>query len=226
MRSKIADRIANTPKEIPMIFTPAMAAAIVTGTKTQTRRMLGKKKPPISLCPYGKVGDALWVRENFKVHRVVNHFVITYSDGSKRQFYYKDFTLHALKLLNKNKSVNTNKWIPSIFLLKELSRIWLQVADVSIERLRAITEEDAIAEGVGSGFQMNAGWPDYQHIKNGMCTLTQDTARMSYASLWDSINYVKPKANGPVPTSKWSSNPWVWVIKFKVLSTTGKPLNP
>jgi hypothetical protein len=52
---------------------------------------------------------------------------------------------------------------------------------------------------------MNAGWPDYQHIKNGICALTQDTAEMSYASLWESIN----------GKGSWEKNPWVWVIAFR-----------
>lgn len=85
------------------------------------------------------------------------------------------------------------------------SRIILKVTGVRVERLQEITEEDAIAEGVGHGFRMNAGWPDYQHIQpNGICELTQDTASMSFASLWESIH-------GP---GAWERDPWLWVIQF------------
>jgi hypothetical protein len=89
------------------------------------------------------------------------------------------------------------------------SRINLEITDARVERLNDITEEDCIAEGVGHGFQMNAGYPDYQHIKNGACELTQDTAYASFWSLWDSINGKK---------HPWSSNPWVWVVVFKLLT--------
>lgn len=92
---------------------------------------------------------------------------------------------------------------------KAAARLYLKVISCVAEKLQDITEDSAIAEGVGCGFQMNAGWPDYEHInKSGICTLTQDTARMSYASLWDKIN-------GP---GSWDLNPWVWVIKFEIMN--------
>jgi len=97
-------------------------------------------------------------------------------------------------------------WIPSIHMFRWASRITLEVVSVRVERLQEISEEDAKAEGVGHGFQLNGGWPDYQHIKGGVCELTQDTARMSFATLWDSINGKK---------HPWESNPWVWVVEFR-----------
>jgi len=39
------------------------------------------------------------------------------------------------------------------------------------------------------------------------------TAKESFQTLWQSIN--EPES--------WEANPFVWVISFKVLSTTGKP---
>lgn len=42
-----------------------------------------------------------------------------------------------------------------------------------------------------------------------------DYARGIYAKLWDSIN-----AGRGHP---WASNPWVWVVVFKVLQFLGKP---
>lgn len=65
--------------------------------------------------------------------------------------------------------------------------------------LQDITEEDAKREGV----QFNTKDP------------ASITNKGAYAKLWQSIN-------GP---KSWAHNPWVWVIKFKVLSTTGKPQN-
>lgn len=110
------------------------------------------------------------------------------------------------------------KSIPSIHMPRWASRINLEVLDVKVERVQDITEEDAIAEGVRHGFQMNGGWPDYQHIKNGVCELTQDSAKMSFASLWDSVNG-EPRKDG-VDIS-WKANPWVWVIEFRRCETKG-----
>ena len=94
-----------------------------------------------------------------------------------------------------------------MFMPKRYCRIRLRLEQVRWQRLNDITEDDAIAEGIGHGFQMNSGWPDYQHIKeNNVCTRTQDCARMSFATLWDSIN-----------DRDWESNPWVLVYTFRRL---------
>mgnify|MGYP001612348307 CR=1 FL=1 len=99
------------------------------------------------------------------------------------------------------------KWRPPMFMKTEWSRITLQIESVKAERIQDISEEDAIAEGVGAGFQCNSGWPDYQHIENKIFTVTHDTASMSFARLWDSIR--------TKPGQRWESNPICWAIKFE-----------
>lgn len=107
------------------------------------------------------------------------------------------------------------RWRSARFMPKAVARLWLEVTAIRAERLQEITEADAIAEGVGHGFQMNGAWPDYQHInKHGICELTQDTARMSFATLWDSLN-------GKRPGCEWSDNPFVFVVAFKKLDKKG-----
>ena len=92
---------------------------------------------------------------------------------------------------------NKGIWKPSIFLPKSAARIWLMIEDVTIERIQDISEVDAIAEGV-----LQQIWP-------------KDSAIMEFRNVWESIN-------GP---DSWKQNPWVWVIKFRVLSKTGRPDN-
>jgi len=84
------------------------------------------------------------------------------------------------------------------------ARSLARTVSVRPERVQEITEEDAIREGIGYGFQMNAGWPDYQHIVNGVCTLTQDDAVSSFISLWDTL----------YPGS-WERNDWEWRIELE-----------
>lgn len=81
-------------KERPILFSGPMVRAILEGRKTQTRRivknvrqdnsLLIKKQtitkagitthvmdaPERGLCPYGKKGDRLWVRETFSIEAV------------------------------------------------------------------------------------------------------------------------------------------------------------
>jgi hypothetical protein len=104
------------------------------------------------------------------------------------------------------------KWKPSIHMPKDVCRIWLEVTNVRAERLHDITEEDARAEGIREFTKDDKlckyGLPDWNW---------QDmfrTAKQSFMQLWCMINGFE----------SWNENPWVWVIEFKVLSTTGKPM--
>ncbi len=80
---------------------------------------------------------------------------------------------------------------------------------------KILNEEDAIAEGVlefeDGTFKNYFTQKGLREIDGVECLL----AKGSFQSLWCSINGL----------DSWKQNPWVWVIKFKVLSTTGKPEN-
>jgi len=47
-----------------------------------------------------------------------------------------------------------------------------------------------------------------------------DAAKDWFMDLWDSIN-AKPRKPGG-PAYPWSSNPWVWVIEFRKVDTSGE----
>jgi hypothetical protein len=69
------------------------------------------------------------------------------------------------------------------------SRITLEITNVRVERVQDISDQDAIAEGIED---IGAG-----------------DLRGMYAVLWSSIN--DKRGFG------WASNPWVWIIEFKVV---------
>lgn len=136
-----------------------MVRAILDGRKTQTRRVV-KPQPEIPegqdiyevakgefwvgtnnghfsghsstrfYCPFGKVGDRLWVRETF-----------TYEGEDKWLVYRADVA--------KSYTLNSgNKWKPSIFMPRAASRITLEITDIRVERLCEISSVDAISEGI------------------------------------------------------------------------------
>ena len=70
----------------------------------------------------------------------------------------------------------------------------IEITRVRAERLQAITEEDARAEGFEN------------EIPPGFSGLTG--ARASFADAWDRVNAKRPGCG-------WADNPWTWVIDFK-----------
>ena len=88
-------------------------------------------------------------------------------------------------------SSGEEKWKPSIFMPRKLSRITLEITGVRVERLLDISEGDAKAEGCEpSDFRKADQSTPY---------------RNEYQDLWDSIN----------GKGSWAKNPFVWVISFR-----------
>ncbi|MEY7583723.1 hypothetical protein AB9D14_28260, partial [Klebsiella quasipneumoniae] len=89
-------------------------------------------------------------------------------------------------------------WKPSIHMPRAASRILLEITDVRVERLNAISQEDAQAEGMEL-----TGWrPTYSDPDSGGEVMTPYD---NFAELWSSI----------YGAENWQANPWVWVIEFK-----------
>src|SRR5258705_2581679 len=94
---------------------------------------------------------------------------------------------------------------------KIAARLWLEITDVLVERVREISEADAIAEGCKSHYcspedtaSCEPGTPERalaERLEGGYLT-----AKCDFSSVWDSINR---------KTYAWKSNPWVWCLTFK-----------
>jgi hypothetical protein len=192
-------------KERPILFNAHMVSAILDSRKTQTRRVIksqpigpveklcacwswadtGSRDPECGghygfSCPHGKPGDRLWVRETFCLS---GSFPIYRADS--------------------NPSTPV-RWTPSIFMPRSASRITLEITDVRVERVQAISETDAIAEGIDNiGLEYSIEpWKNYLKAGNGY---QKSTPQASYMTLWKSIN----------GHESWDANPWVWVIEFR-----------
>lgn len=118
-------------------------------------------------CPYGKVGDRLWVRETW------------YSlDGTSKP---DGLAFRA------DGEVPYIKWRSPIFMPRWTSRITLEITDVRVQRLQDISDEDCIAEGIRYvpqlGIMRACGWQDYSGKTVGFLS-----PKDSYRSLWESIN--------------------------------------
>lgn len=212
-----------------------MVRAILKGRKTQTRR-IAKPQPMFLTgvggrvyadahfkkswqdisgtgqgsrfpdCPYGDVGDQLWVRETWaqKEDMLGCQAWLYRSDETAR---FQGYGKPGAKLDTYGWAWDKVKWKPSIFMPRDASRITLEITNIRCERLQDISEIDAIAEGVEplpGPTESKPLYPLYgtkSKFVNDRYTLDP---KMSYVHLWESIN-------GP---ESWGENPFVWVIEF------------
>lgn len=185
--------------ERPILFSAPMVRALLAGTKTQTRRAV-KPTPrrvdggvpyhdaptwahaepgsAVVRCPYGRRGDRLYVRETWAAPHSM--------DGHTPRFMPRDTRVHYAATEDRDGLL----WRPSIHMPRWASRITLEVTEVRVERLQAISEADARAEG----FELGAP----------PCT---DAPIRWYRHLWDQIN----------GAGAWDANPWVWAVSFRVI---------
>lgn len=249
-------------KETPILFSSMMALAVVAQNKTMTRRAVKGPtaewlsddtkftpefvaSPENDLCPYGKVGDILWVRETWQPNLYTcvedGEFMVTFQADGKQVYFYPDKCANRLDDMTsaelkkagieidgdgKLSGEHVFKNRPGIHLFKELSRIWLEITSVTVERVQDASVEDILAEGVR--YPVNDGRPVFQLgkdnsalsflpdgcLQKGAEPLTEEQIlKAHWAELWCDIN----------GRESWDANSWVWVISFKVLSTDGKP---
>lgn len=215
-------------KERGMIFNAEMVRAILDGRKTQTRRIMKPQPEPCprgghwwpsnvfktmlhvedemqngkggwgglvgDACPFGDVGDRIWVRETWAEAG---------ASAPDLKLYRANYPEHVPSIYENVPPAEEIRWTPSIHMPRTASRIQLEITDVRVERLNAISEEDAEAEGI----DMEALYDSqdcYDCIADHNMT-GRPTVTGAFKYLWESI----------YGEEGWKSNPWVWVIEFK-----------
>lgn len=212
-------------KERPILFNGAMVRAIREGRKTVTRRVI-KPQPEVRMvdvvgpmltfknkrgghwlypnareqviadCPYGQVGDRLWVRETFMDLRGTGIEHRPTPDSPLQRYVYGADVVPGSFADDTRKDYGL-KWRPSIHMPRAACRLLLEITAVRVERLQAITAEQAEAEGVDAA----------------MCRKYLETAPSrheckaaavhGFAGLWADTG------------GDWHGNPWVWVVEFQ-----------
>ena len=212
----------------PILFSTKMVQAILEGRKTQTRRLHGldeiKKNPNdwtfyyfskddkrtfahfrkqednkiksiFGTSPY-QIGDILWVRETWQT---------TWNENKKSwDTIYKADGGYWID------DDGIMKWKPSIYMPKKRARIFLEVTNVRVERLKDISEEDAISEGIDKKGDLYFNYVESEgYFKNSFQKeyFYKEIPKVSFMSLWSKINGI----------DSWIANPWVWVYEFKIL---------
>ncbi len=227
-----------TGVERPILFSAEMVRALRDNRKAQTRRTRGLEKinaepdawrllgfvdgrdrwwfQNSSLsgidgsveikCPYGVAGDKLWTREAWRADsaddalppRDVRPPIWYAADGIP----FDGFDFGKLR--------------SSMFLPRWGSRDTLEIVSVRPERLQAITEEEAEAEGVDplsltaaeiADIQISDESPDMKELAR-LLGPGRMPARSEFEMLWSRINGIE----------SWAKNPWLWRIEFRRLN--------
>lgn len=190
-------------------------------------------RPETFACPYGAVGDRLWVREAWRTSEALDKLnatqiaakaldanykrpwaPIVYGDGVERDWDHDSIPVESGGWGGPGRR-RLGRFMP-----RWLSRITIEVTGVRVERLQGISEEDAKAEGLSpitkDGHLVKYGIPD----RDGLPGTGNDgwpwqewevDPRKAFRKLWDSINHDR---------APWASNPFVWVVAFKRIDPT------
>lgn len=229
----------------PILFSTTMVQAILEGRKTMTRRII--KPQPTSgeswqsvlannphdhnwrdaftnskiKCPYGQLGDILWVRETWapflrdtETEPGYQELIKFAADGAEFPFkHLKDFSEQGWH----------NR--PSIHMPKAACRIFLKIKSIKVERLQNISVGDAVDEGIEfwnvdsdrfRGGELVADFKNYMWRDDEKY---EDYFFPAYANAIDSFKSLWQKING---IESWQANPWLWVVEFE---RTEKPCN-
>lgn len=152
-------------------------------------------------CPYGTVGDRLWVRETW----VSQDFCIC--NESDLPNVQDKITGGYHTVIHKAGTENyawglsgEPKWKSGRFMFKRSARLWLEITNIKVERLQNIT---------------CGGYKSKSDVQKEGCPFPTDCETFGekeiqwFIHLWDSINAKRGYS--------WQSNPWVWCLSFKKL---------
>lgn len=214
-------------KERPILFNAEMVQAILSGRKTQTRRVM-KDQPTDCFSPMNMGLELDYTARWYTPGIVDKHGylqpakkeifgVADEHEGYECQIgavgdqlwvretwarYNIDQDSHdmAYRATKPDDWPEGGRWRPSIHMPRWASRISLLITGVRVERLQDISQEDAQAEG----FELSGWVPSYSNPDNAGFDETL-TPYDNLAETWESIYGQR----------SWLLNPWVWVIEFE-----------
>lgn len=178
----------------PILFNTDMVRAILSGKKTQTRRIVkGYLKKDLEIDTDGHTVIGIYNQDDGYVHPILDY--APYIPGDilyvRETFGYGYYAAFGQKTFYKADYPNGKpdfvvKWRPAIHMPKEAARIFLCVTNVRVERLQSIPHEDLRKEGISAD---------------------DNLMRKQFRGIWDLTTIDR--------RHKWDANPFVWVIEFK-----------
>lgn len=183
-----------------------LTQAVLSGTKTMTRRLLKEGTPlgnweeTVKHLPY-KVGKVVAIAQSY--NDIYNELE-EQGDDVSNDWWIPSFEGKVLDTLAGYKN--------KMFVRSDLMPHHIKITDVKVERLQDISDEDCLREGIryyhssDKRWSNNSGYGYGYHIpKNGLHLF--DTPCEAFANLFERIS----------GKGTWESNPWVAAYEFKLI---------
>lgn len=195
---------ANQIKDRPILFSSAMVRAILDGRKTQTRRVVKPQPRFATGCPCCTEERFLNSSQADRFSSKHWGFRCPYGDPGDHLWVRETWVEYDDVIFFKaDENMEKFKWRPSIHMPLRASRITLEITDVRVERLQDISEEDAKEEGVGGKDTVTVS------------PITTKTYKQAFSIFWDNMHVGAWKNKVHKNGSRWTDNPWVWVVCFR-----------
>jgi hypothetical protein len=201
-REAVDELLTRKMIEHPIMFSGPSVRALLAGRKTQSRLLANKLRKArlqrvgepdaVRLTPSmwcdTNVGDRFWVRES-----------LGWDKGGERLFYRADGA--AVPGGPPAGQAIAATQLSALYMPRWASRLILTVSKVKVEHLQALSEDDAIAEGIRP-------LADGRYMADDCDSDTYPSASLGYAHRWSAFH--------TRPGTRWEDDPEVVVIDFQV----------
>lgn len=219
----------------------SLTEAVLEGRKTMTRRIISREKYPLlyswqqNRLRFEILGNdtlRVWYKAEPQSLRTVDHFDIRIplqiGDVVAVAQSYKDVGFApACNVLCVGRYVSvwsTPGWNNKMFVHPDHMKHFIRITNVRVERLKDISEEDCIREGIEEDspyywVPVNMSLPNWRKIVEGVSNMYStfrdgkvyphfwDSPRKAFAALIDRLS----------GKGTWKSNPWVFVYEFELV---------
>jgi len=105
-------------------------------------------------CPYGKVGDRLYVKEDIFIH------TSGWNNGTQISYQATNTLTRFDFDIEYNRSYR-----PAMLMNKKFTRIWLEITGIRVERVQEITKADAKKEGAKNILAFSELWDKINSVR-------------------------------------------------------------
>lgn len=172
----------------PLVLSPYLVLKTLLHQKTSTRLPV-LSQPEVS--PFGQVGDYLWVREGWCVAKDFDSISLKRISPHTPVSYPADY-------IGLNLPSHLGKIRPAQYMPYWASRISLQILNIAVERLQAITSTQAALEG----------YRCQTPCRRSDCDGCPSNSIALFRKDWD-LRYSEQDL-------RWDADPQVWVCSFKI----------